>query len=247
MASSPAPESPGEPEVRPATACALCGYPDDTSAQLAPDCGCAAHPLCANCLRAAQLSHARAAGPAPQFCPFGACEALLPPLPAAPAPPARARLGCLVPATPAEAEEVTRVFTKSLGRAPKHVKVHKVVNPALEAVYLQCQERFRRCGSTKELEVYHGTTRAASGSIVKNGFDASFSGKANGQVHGRGIYVSPSAQFSEGYTKGDISGGRRMFICTALPGVNNYTPATKNIYVFPRDMQVLPRWVVDYD
>jgi len=154
------------------------------------------------------------------------------------------KLGRLIPATPEQQEQVLRFLEKNTKIVPGRASVFRVVNRPLELMFEQCCARFQSMGDEEVQLVYHGTTRQASGSIIKNGFDASFGGKAHGQVHGQGIYTARDANMSWGYTKLDIEGGRRMFICLGAGG-RGHRRGTDDILVFPREQQVLPRWVID--
>lgn len=163
--------------------------------------------------------------------------------------PKESSLGRLELLPEADAGVPLSLFTKTLPKA-KAKKIYSVINRPLEAIYEQCRTRFAKSGAFIELYVFHGTSTQSSGSIIKNGFDASFSGKAHGQAHGPGVYVATTAAFSHGYSKKDVVGGRRMFICTALDtsaGGRATCKKTDDIYVFQRESQLLPRWVIDYE
>lgn len=231
-------------------------------ADAAEGAACPHHPLCEICHLACRTAHAtsvaRATGgpdtssrqsdhpcPCPGWAHGRPCTAVLGPPGAPPS-----KLGRLMKATPAEEEAVVRQFMESAGLFAKTLKVEKVyrvANRALTHMYAQCRERFRKTGDDTERVVYHGTSRQASGSIIKNGFDLTRAGKANGQACGHGIYAGATAQVSHSYTRIDAADSRRMFICLAAGGPAHTRRAPGGILVFPREQQVLPCWVIDYN
>jgi hypothetical protein len=231
--------------------CELCDFPAVGGG------GCPTHLLCENCHRACHATYRRVRerdasaapmcpcnGTAEQSAPTKCSQELFPDLPADGE---FAKLGKLLKATPSESKQVIEFITMSAGSQRFAVEgIYRVANRPLEMMYAQCRERFRKAGDVTERVVFHGTSRQASGSIVKNGFDVSFSGKANGQVHGRGIYVGATASVSLGYTREDSVGARRMFICLAAGGKDHMKNGGNGILVFPREQQVLPCWVIDY-
>jgi hypothetical protein len=217
--------------------------------------GCEAHPLCDNCLRACHLTFRRIAH-AP-VCPGESCDAPLPletPDGAGAALPP-STLGRSVEATPAEIEEATRLFHGGVSSRPYRIKlVRKVINEPLAAMFEQCRERFRKAGLLVPPEhamrhYFHGAPRQASGSIIKNGFNVSFSGKTHGKALGPGIYTATDPITSHGYAHVDTSGGQCMFICAGLPGGDHDHGGNPSgpVCVFRREQQVLPLWLVFYE
>lgn len=206
-----------------------------------PNGGCPEHTLCESCHYTASLLSTKVGE---QLCPVPDCtwrevldgedctKALRP------------GLGYLELPDEEEARAVTKLIRASMDSVVVE-KVRRVRNRTLLESYNQCKERFRLAAAEDEWIVFHGTTRHSSGSIVKNGFDISYAGKAHGQVHGRGIYAGVTAKTSAFYTKEDSIKKHCMFVCTALPGDGKFT-RSGNILVFPREQQILPRWIVYY-
>ena len=198
---------------------------------------CPKHPICESCHRVVGLMSQKLGK---LICPTSGCSWTGEPRDA---PPFRAGLGYLEETTPEEAAVIADLVLATQTVVVE--KVRRVCNRTLRDSYDQCKERFRLAAAGTEWVVFHGTTRQNSGSIIKNGFDISFAGKAHGSVHGRGIYAGTNAALSSLYSKQDGVGKRCMFVCTALPGDGKFKKAG-DILVFPREQQVLPRWVVYY-
>lgn len=225
-------------------------------------CRPSSHWICANCMRAAANSsrkmrqslgalpeEAATAGPDCMWCPFEHCSQTLP-LPVAPEPVQKpeelakvVKLGKLAKASEREMAPIAAAFqTARLGRV---IRIMKVQNPVLDAAYAMCRARFR-AGNISDAEtiVYHGTQRQATGSIIKNGFDASFSGKAHGQVLGPGIYVSPQLSKALEYTKSDSVSTRHVFVCRALFGEKDNHQRKGAVVVLRREQQITPMYLV---
>ena len=103
-----------------------------------------------------------------------------------------------------------------------------------------------------EQRLFHATTRAASGAIVREGFDAHRAGQAHWTALGAGIYVATTAAFSHGYSREDAAGLRAMFVCAVLlgdasgrdsHGDGTIRPAQ---YAVHREQQVLPTHLIMY-
>lgn len=204
--------------------------------------GCGRHLLCHCCHKVVAQTCTKLG--MPPVCPFVGCPLAL----QATKDFKESLLGRLEPMAEDEAAFPLSLFHRTL-KEGRVKRVFRVVNKPLEAVYAQCKARLASSGDFVELYVYHGTSIQASGSIIKNGFNPGFSGKANGQAFGPGVYVATTARFSDGYSTQNVKGGKRMFICTALDSVAGGRASckkTEDIYVFPRENHLLPLWVVDY-
>ena len=125
-------------------------------------------------------------------------------------------------------------------------RAYQVVNLPQTLLFEQCRERFQKEAENggEVVRVFHGTSRAATGSIVKNGFNVTFSGKANGQAYGPGVYTATTPSISYGYTRPDCGKERCMFVCDALPGPANAHSRSGHVLVLRREQQVNPRWLV---
>lgn len=216
--------------------------------------GCKAHPMCRDCLRVCHLTFRRVE--LPPVCPGESCAAPIPPVASIRSGDALpSTLGRTVEATPSEVAEATRLFHDGKPKHPFRVKlVRRVINAPLAAMFEQCRERFRKAGSLEPppnevRHFFHGAPRQASGSIVKNGFNVSFSGKTHGKAYGPGIYAATDSLTSHGYAHVDSSGSQCMFICIGLAGgqQDHGGSPTGSFCVFRREQQILPIWLVFYE
>lgn len=237
--------------------CALCH-------EFEPAGGCVGgHHICAACVTAIVRTTEKLLGVTdiPPLCPLEGCTEFLraPTVEKARAGSRRlARLVRLAPADP-EYADVLAAFGAPLAGfaggtlAAANVRnIYRVENPALRAVYEACRERMdkegRRGPGANEKRVFHATTRAAAGSIVREGFDVHRAGKAHGTALGVGIYVANDAMFSHGYSSEDSVGARAMFVCQALLGAaGRNSKSSGGQHVVFREQQVLPTHLIHYD
>jgi hypothetical protein len=171
----------------------------------------------------------------------------------------------MLPSDPAYAM-VAELFGRTLDR--KWITdLFRVINPSLQILFEACRARMQKEGrlvrttvdvnqkdvGANEALCWHATPRAAAGSIVRSGFDISKAGSATGTALGIGIYVSPFAAFSDGYSQEDSSSKRCMLLCRVLlgdtTGRDSRSDGSKNPsqYVVNREMQVLPSYVLYYE
>ena len=232
--------------------CAMCG--EVSSSQSCPS----GHWICDPCLAVYLRAHELLACSTP-VCPILDC--LSPPLARpdeAAAPPVRtARLVRLAKDCPGFGK-VAKAFGLTLSAA-KIESLFRVENSALRGVYLACKERMQKegrlMGTTKEKNVganeqwlFHATTRAASGSIVREGFDASRAGESHGTALGSGIYLTPDASFAHRYSSPDARGECVMFYCQALLGDTSGRDSKSgpSQFVVKREQQIFPAYRVHY-
>lgn len=176
--------------------------------------------------------------------------------------PRLARMEKVPPSDPAYGM-VVELFGKTLDR--KWITdIFRVSNPPMQILFEACRSRMQKEGrligtgktqkdvGANERLLFHATPRAAAGGIVREGFDASRAGSAFGTALGPGIYVSPFASFSHGYSKTDSSDKRCMLLCRVLLGDDTGRDsksdgATKpNQYVVRREQQILPHYIIYY-
>mmetsp|Transcript_125669 Transcript_125669/g.235054 ORF Transcript_125669/g.235054 Transcript_125669/m.235054 type:complete len:297 (+) Transcript_125669:13-903(+) len=69
-----------------------------------------------------------------------------------------------------------------------------------------------------ETYLFHATSRKAADAIIAEDFKTNLSGKANGQVLGRGVYLAESAAFSDEYAVKGPSGFFCMLVVRAVLG-----------------------------
>lgn len=123
-------------------------------------------------------------------------------------------------------ERLQSVYQDAFGIIKSHkvtrkMYIQKLVAPINMINFINnhtCFQKFYDCKD--EIKIgYHGTSMAVLDSIITNGFLAPYQSDfkvANGQAYGKGVYVSPSIDFSLGYSKGkdrDVNNG--VFIVTA--------------------------------
>lgn len=255
--------------------CALCGEVGAAS-------GCTeGHALCAACVAACHRATEKVLGPwdDPLRCPAGDCQGFVA-APSAALPPRRLARLVRLDAESAEHAEIREAFGATMPTAVL-CGIYRVENPALRAIYEACRERMNREGrqdggrsggrsgsrrreprgaapddpknvGANERRLFHATTRAASGAIVREGFDAHRAGQAHGAVLGAGIYVATNAAFSHAYSSEDAAGVRVMFVCSVLLGDTSGRDsrsdgaARPTQYAVHREQQVLPSWLIHY-
>lgn len=222
--------------------CGACGFLYGASSK---NSGCIDHPLCSKCAFTVVQAYSRV-GVKTNICPQSNCTRRC----TLPRPATNFDTDArswLMPATEEDVSKVKKLMSGVVSR-DRDFKVFQIVNPGLESVFSTCKNRFRRAALPDDVkQVFHGTTRQASGSIIANGFDTSFAGKAHGTAHGHGVYVGSKCTISDGYAKPDSFSNRCMFVCDALlGGPNNHKNVRGSFYVLKREQQVLPRFVVHY-
>jgi poly [ADP-ribose] polymerase 7/11/12/13 len=130
-------------------------------------------------------------------------------------------------------------------------QIYRVENRALQSVHEACRLRLEKERPEKGANMrhlFHATTRAAAGAIVREGFDAHRAGQAHGAALGPGIYVATRASFSHGYSSEDSGGMRAMFLCSVLLGEpeRNSRSSGGEQFVVYRECQVLPSFLIMY-
>lgn len=256
--------------------CCLCG---DTASH----CCAAAHGVCGRCHRAAWVGQQKLGAaigansvddPAVVgVCPAPECFQRLD-SPAAPGAAARAAPppGRLVPLGEASPEYETAVakFRRTIAltgtstaAAPVIDQVYRVDNRTLVDMFELCRARFaQETRDTSEKLMFHGTDRAAAGSIARAGFDIRFAG-AHGQAYGPGIYFAEKASYSHTYAVKDWGGNLCMIVARVLPGRSSGGRAARGaarahgpsyydssagpgIVAVRREQQALPVYVIYY-
>lgn len=160
-------------------------------------------------------------------------------------------------------EMVATLFHRTMPKATI-TDMYRIVNPPLQVLFEACKARMVKEGrfvgngknqrdlGANEIMAFHATTRAAAGGIIRSGFDLSKAGSAFGTALGTGIYVSPFASFSHGYSSEDTSATRSMLLCRVLLGdtagrdSKSDGSATPSQYVVRREMQCLPSFLLHY-
>lgn len=217
-------------------------------------CG-AGHPICEACVRASELTAQKLSQLTgmefPALCPYADCEGVVKSTPRV-APQRLARL-VKVETTNPEYASVADKFMESM-KTSAIQSIYRVENPALKAVHEACRARMTKetrivhgkdVGANEKL-VFHGTTREAAGSIIREGFDTHRAGSAHGTAYGAGIYVGTEARVSVTYCKPDSTGTATMFLCSALLGdtTGRDSQSGPNLFVVYREQQVLPLYII---
>lgn len=115
-------------------------------------------------------------------------------------------------------DEMMKLFTAM--RAIKGSKVVNIANPALclrfERKRLDMEKKGLKGDLVKPHVAYHGTAEANIEKICKTGFLLSklASNTGNRGLYGAGIYCSPNASISLGYSRG----GNQVLVCAVLMG-----------------------------
>lgn len=149
----------------------------------------------------------------------------------------------LIPATPDDVRTVEQLL------GPKY-ECHKIMcvnNPALSAMH-DMYKAFLVWSNAPGAPQwgFHATTRQATGSIIRTGFDVSISGRAHGTALGVGIYMAQVPDFADRYAKFDATNKRCMFVCKTLPGNDKQHKTCGDQTVYRREQQVLPVYLVYY-
>lgn len=135
------------------------------------------------------------------------------------------------------------------------VWIEKVNNPLLREAYDAYKASIN---PPNEYVLFHGTNEDAARSIIRNGFDPSYSKTC---AHGKGIYFSKRASYSKDYSKRKRGNDLAfMFVCDVVTGMccqgsNNkpipypYNSATDNVakpdmYIIDRREAAFPHFLV---
>lgn len=118
----------------------------------------------------------------------------------------------------AEFQAVKNFFTRTATQTVS--KIERLQNVHLRCTYemqkLHISEKNKPHGAGEKL-LFHGTSRDSCDSIMKNGFNRSYSG-TNGASIGHGTYFAVDASYSVRYTKPGADGSRTMFLARVLTG-----------------------------
>lgn len=132
-------------------------------------------------------------------------------------------------------------------------KAFRVVNRPLQTIFEACKARMNKEGrkvkgaevGANEKLLFHATSRAAAGGIVREGFDMRRAGEAHGTALGPGAYFAVEAATSLGYVKRDGHGGCSMLVCKVLVGEPKRDAVhTTNVFVVNREQQILPVYLL---
>jgi poly [ADP-ribose] polymerase 10/14/15 len=123
-----------------------------------------------------------------------------------------------------EKQKVVNAFMASLASGKVQVvSVERVENVALwqsYAVKRQTMQTTIADGKSVEREwLFHGTTDDIVPKIIQQGFNRSFCGR-NATAYGKGVYFARDSSYSTSatYSKPDMSGVQRMFVCRVAVG-----------------------------
>jgi hypothetical protein len=141
----------------------------------------------------------------------------------------------------------------------KITDIFRISNPPLQILFESVAARMAKEGrfidaskrknvGANEQLLFHSTSRAAAGGIIREGFDIRRSGAAHGQVLGPGIYLSPNASTAHFYSAADSIAKRSMLVCRALLGDTGGRDSVMSgdEYCVSRECQVLPVWLIHY-
>lgn len=233
--------------------CALCAAPGPAAVMCI---AASPHSLCLHCWNAYLRAHEKLCVANSPSCAEPKCTAPLyaPADAAAVAPEEKQRDDAvrLVPLKPADADyaRIAAKFGQSMG-ASKIQRIFRIVNPPLRRVFEDCRARFekegRDCGGANVMELFHGTSRAATGAIARGGFDMRMVGSSTDLYYGAGIYFSNMAAVSSGYTKCDGAGQGSMLLCDVIMGdPGKDSKIVGNEYIVSREQQLCPSYVIYY-
>lgn len=251
----------------PSDRCVLCGYAVEAG-EACPG----GHRMCSRCHRACwagQQTILAAGGDdgalAMALCPEPGCYQTLGEPPADAPKPGHSRLVRVAENTP-EFETATARFYATIGVQATVERVFRVENPTLSDMFELCRVRMtQETRDVTEKQMFHGTDRAAAGSIARSGFDIRYSGK-NAEVLGPGIYLADDASYSHSFAVEDYGGHLCMIVARVLPGRTpgnaekaakrgarqeqgaNYFDSTVagGILAVRREQQALPVYIIYY-
>lgn len=143
--------------------------------------------------------------------------------------------------------------------------IEQVENPALKERYnaYKCElEKQIGNDNTKELQLFHGSSKAAIQSIINNGFDA---GMNKTSAYGIGSYFAVNASYSKSYARNERMDDNisYMILCNVCVGrtcqgvSNRVIDSTKyenfvdntvspTIYVAPHDASIYPAYIIAF-
>jgi hypothetical protein len=254
--------------IPPVRACLLCGYAGETSVCLND------HAVCGRCHRAFWWGQLMGGGGAAKHpsrlvpathhelrCLVVGCrEPFVNPADVEPGP-GKARLARVAEGSE-EFAEATAHFTATLAGATVE-RVFRAHNRTLADTFEMCRARLsREMKDTTEKAMFHGTDRAAAGSIIRSGFDIRYSG-THGEALGPGVYFAERASYSHHFAVEDHGGNLCMIVARVLPGrvpgagsraakrgrqgPGYYDSSVgRNILAVRREQQALPVYVIYY-
>ncbi|XP_031706813.1 protein mono-ADP-ribosyltransferase PARP14-like [Anarrhichthys ocellatus] len=129
-----------------------------------------------------------------------------------------------VPLQPSSAEyrTVKEAFKRTVQKAVMKIERLQVVHlrRVYEAQKQHISDKNKHQGGAREKLLYHGTTQDNCDSIMKTGFNRSFSGQ-NATAHGHGTYFAVDASYSAQptYSRPAADGSQLMFVARVLTGV----------------------------
>ncbi|KAM6894235.1 protein mono-ADP-ribosyltransferase PARP14 [Lycodopsis pacificus] len=129
-----------------------------------------------------------------------------------------------VPLQPSSAEyrTVKEAFKRTVQKTVMKIERLQVVHlrRVYEAQKQHISDKNKHQGGAGERLLYHGTTPDNCDSIMKTGFNRSFSGQ-NATKHGQGTYFAVAASYSAQptYSKPAADGSQLMFVARVLTGV----------------------------
>jgi hypothetical protein len=97
---------------------------------------------------------------------------------------------------------------------PNIISIERIENYSLWISYSTKHQILQNYG--KEMKLFHGTSVSLIPTIAKSGFD--FRVSKLGGAYGGGTYFSPSSAKSNGYTKSDPNGVKKMFVVRVSVG-----------------------------
>lgn len=239
-------ESSNIPEI----ACCICGV---LGRDLPASCTKKLHKVCKGCFGAYSLAFVRVG--ADSICPDFDCDGSIEckedkkdnKNDAAPRP---VKLITVKPSD-VDYKKVSDIFMNTMkGYHAAVEKIFRIENDALRGIYEACRDRIKKQrGDANEQILFHGTSRAASGGIAREGFDLRRVGKAHGAVYGPGVYFATDAITSHGYTKEDTKHDRCMLLCSVIIGDSKKGDSYdgKSFFVVNREQQILPTHVIYYN
>uniref|UniRef100_A0A3P9DLH6 Poly [ADP-ribose] polymerase n=1 Tax=Maylandia zebra TaxID=106582 RepID=A0A3P9DLH6_9CICH len=130
--------------------------------------------------------------------------------------------------------KVKAAFTQTVQK--NILKIERLQNVHLRQSYevqkKKLSEKNRQEGGARERLLYHGTSQDSCESIIRNGFNRSFSGK-HATLFGQGTYFAVNGSYSAnpGYSMPAADGSQRVFVARVLTGV--YTQGNSSMKVPP--------------
>ncbi|XP_068739317.1 protein mono-ADP-ribosyltransferase TIPARP-like [Montipora capricornis] len=118
-----------------------------------------------------------------------------------------------------EFEDVEELFTKSISKRVKIVKIERVQNPFMWEKYQRKKDHMlaQSKEDTNEKTLFHGTSPDAVEAICKQNFDWRVHGK-NATTYGQGSYFALNSSYSDSYASQDDNSSQFMFVAKVLVG-----------------------------